>query len=76
MKYRTRTHYTDSQRALMWGRWRAGRMRHQIGQLFDRPHTSIQNLLIRCPWACPLSAEADGLGPVNTNCIGCDLRRH
>jgi transposase-like protein len=47
MKYRTRTYYTDSQKALMWERWKAGWTLHQIGQLFDRPHTSIHNILAR-----------------------------
>jgi IS30 family transposase len=45
MKYRTRTYYTSTQKALMWERWREGWTLHQIGQLFDRPHTSIQNIL-------------------------------
>lgn len=46
MKYRTRTYYTDSQKALMWERWKAGWALHQIGQLFDS-HTSIQNSLVK-----------------------------
>jgi DNA-binding NarL/FixJ family response regulator len=45
MKYRTRTYYTSTQKALMWERWREGWTLHQIGKLFDRPHTSIQNIL-------------------------------
>jgi IS30 family transposase len=45
MSYRTRTYYTDSQKALMWERWKAGWTLHQIGHLFDRPHTSIQGIL-------------------------------
>jgi IS30 family transposase len=45
MKYRTRTYYTSTQKALMWERWRDGWTLHQIGQLFDRPHTSIHNIL-------------------------------
>jgi IS30 family transposase len=45
MNYRTRTYYTDSQKALMWERWKAGWTLHQIGHLFDRPHTSIQGIL-------------------------------
>jgi hypothetical protein len=44
MKYRTRTYYTSTQKALMWERWREGWTLHQIGKLFDRPHTSIQNI--------------------------------
>lgn len=47
MKYRTRNYYTDSQKALMWERWREGWTLHQIGQLFDRPHTSIQKILVK-----------------------------
>lgn len=35
MVYRTRTYYTDSQKALMWERWRQGWTLHQIAQLFN-----------------------------------------
>jgi hypothetical protein len=31
MKYRTRTYYTDTQKALMWERWKQGWTLHQIG---------------------------------------------
>lgn len=34
MKYRTRTYYTDAQKALMWERWKDGWTLHQIGHLF------------------------------------------
>jgi hypothetical protein len=50
----------------MWERWKAGWTLHQIGHLFDRPHTSIHTVLsrtggiryrwsdaapkLRCPW--------------------------
>jgi IS30 family transposase len=47
MHRRTRTYYTDSQKALMWERWKAGWTLHQIGHLFDRPHTSIHTILSR-----------------------------
>ena len=47
MTYRTRTCYTDSQKALMWERWKAGWTLHEIGHLFDRRHTSIQGILSR-----------------------------
>ena len=30
MKRRTRTYYTDGQRALMWERWKAGWTLHQL----------------------------------------------
>jgi IS30 family transposase len=45
MKYRTRTFYTDSQKALMWERWKEGATLHQIAKLFDRAHTSVQQIL-------------------------------
>jgi IS30 family transposase len=45
MKYRTRTFYTDSQKALMWERWRQGESLHDIARLFDRKHTSVRTVL-------------------------------
>lgn len=45
MKYRTRTYYTATQKALMWERWKDGWTLQQIGKLFDRGHTSIQKIL-------------------------------
>lgn len=45
MKYRTRTYYTATQKALMWERWKDGWTLHEIGKLFDRGHTSIQKIL-------------------------------
>ena len=47
MKYRTRTYYTDAQKALMWERWKEGWTLHQIAQLFNRAHTSTQGILSR-----------------------------
>jgi transposase, IS30 family len=47
MKYRTRTFYTETQKALMWERWREGETLHAIAQLFDRNHTSVQTILAR-----------------------------
>ncbi|MEO7008195.1 MAG: IS30 family transposase [Caldimonas sp.] len=45
MKYRTRTYYTDSQKALMWERWKAGWTLHQIAKLFDRGAGSVRGIL-------------------------------
>lgn len=45
MKYRPRIYYTESQKALMWERWRQGDSLQQIAQLFDRNHSSIQGIL-------------------------------
>ena len=45
MKRRPRIYYTESQKALMWERWRKGESLQQIAQLFDRNHSSIQGIL-------------------------------
>jgi len=45
MKQRRRIYYTESQKALMWERWRKGESLQQIAQLFDRGHSSIQGVL-------------------------------
>src|SRR5687767_4397544 len=47
MKYRTRTFYTDPQKALMWERRKAGWTLHQIAQLFDRSHGSVRGILVQ-----------------------------
>ncbi|MCA7933460.1 IS30 family transposase [Burkholderia cepacia] len=47
MKQRRRIYYTETQKALMWERWRKGDTLHQIAQLFDRYHSSIQRILAR-----------------------------
>jgi hypothetical protein len=44
MKYRTRTYYTDVQKALMWERWKQGWTLHQIAHLFDRAHGSVRGI--------------------------------
>ena len=53
MKYRTRTFYTASQKALMWDRWEQGQTLHQIAGLFDRYHGSVRQIL----------AETGGIRP-------------
>jgi IS30 family transposase len=45
MKQRPRIYYTETQKALMWERWKQGATLHEIGKLFDRPHTSIQRII-------------------------------
>jgi hypothetical protein len=51
MKQRPRIYYAESQKALMWERWRKGESLQQIAQLFGRNHSSIQGIL----------AETDGI---------------
>jgi IS30 family transposase len=53
MKRRPRIYYTESQKALMWERWRKGDSLQQIAQLFDRNHSSIERIL----------AETGGIRP-------------
>jgi IS30 family transposase len=53
MKQRPRIYYSESQKALMWERWRKGVSLQQIAQLFDRKHSSIQRIL----------AETGGITP-------------
>jgi IS30 family transposase len=45
MKQRRRIYYSESQKALMWERWRAGESLQHIVQLFDRNHSSVAGIL-------------------------------
>jgi IS30 family transposase len=47
MKYRTRIHYTEADKVLMWERWRQGESLQAIAQLFDRNHSAIGGILSR-----------------------------
>jgi IS30 family transposase len=54
MKQRPQIYYTESQKALMWDRWKQGDSLQMIAQLFDRNHSSIQHIF----------AETGGIRPV------------
>ena len=45
MAYRTRINYTAAQKADIWNRWQRGESLNSIGRLFDRPSSSIFNML-------------------------------
>jgi len=45
MVYRTRIKYTAAQRADIWDRWQRGESLNAIGRLFDRPSSSVFNML-------------------------------
>ena len=45
MVYRTRIKYTAAQKADIWGRWQRGESLTSIGRIFDRPSSSIFNML-------------------------------
>ena len=47
MKYRPRTYYTETDKALMWDRWQKGDSLQVIAQLFDRSHGSVAGILSR-----------------------------
>ena len=61
MKQKPRIYYSDSQKALMWERWRKGDSLQQIAQLFDRNHSSVQRIL----------AETGGISSVLNNVLTC-----
>lgn len=44
---RPRIYYLTEQRAEIWDRWKRGESSHEIGRLFDRPHTSIFKILMK-----------------------------
>jgi IS30 family transposase len=47
MKYRTRIQYSETDKALMWERWRQGESLRAIARLFDRNNGSIGGILSR-----------------------------
>ena len=47
MKQRRRIYYSTEQRREIWDRWKRGESAHEIGRLFDRPHSSIFKILIK-----------------------------
>lgn len=53
MKQRPRIYYTQTQRAMMWERWKQGESLQQIAKLFNRTHSSVQRIL----------AETGGIRP-------------
>jgi IS30 family transposase len=61
MKQRPRIYYTESQKALMWERWRKGDSLQQIAQLFDRNHSSIQGIFVQTGGIQPLGRHRSRL---------------
>jgi IS30 family transposase len=45
MKRRPRIRYSEADKALMWDRWQKGDSMHEIARLFDRYHSSVQQIL-------------------------------
>ena len=44
---RRRIYYSAEQRTEIWDRWKRGESAHEIGRLFDRPHSSIFKILMK-----------------------------
>jgi len=61
MKQRPRIYYTESQKALMWERWRKGESLQRIAELFDRNHSSIQRILAETGGIRPKQRSRSGL---------------
>lgn len=47
MHQRKRIYYSETQKSLMWDRWRRGESLQQIADLFDRHHSAIAGVLVR-----------------------------
>ena len=61
MKQRPRIYYMESQKALMWERWRKGESLQHIAELFDRNHSSIQRILAESGGIRPKQRSRSGL---------------
>jgi len=46
MARKPRIHYTETDKAVMWDRWRKGDSLERIAQLFDRGHGSVARILL------------------------------
>ena len=47
MKQRRRIYYSTEQKREIWDRWKHGESAHEIGRLFDWPHSSIFKILMK-----------------------------
>lgn len=61
MKQRTRVYYTEKQKAFMWERWKQGDSMHDIAALFDRGHTTVQNIFASVGGIRPASRKRSSL---------------
>jgi hypothetical protein len=61
-KRRPRIYYTETQKALMWERWKQGDSLQKIAQLFDRHHSAVQGILARTGWDKTGTAAALAIG--------------
>jgi len=46
MTQRKRSRLSPTQKLDIWKRWKAGQSLHEIGRVFDKPHTSVRHFLL------------------------------
>jgi IS30 family transposase len=61
MKRKPRIYYSNTQKALMWDRWKEGDSLHAIARLFDRSHSSVQGIISRSGGIRPLDRNRSAL---------------
>ena len=57
MKYSPRIYYTETDKALIWERWRKGESLTSIARHFGRGHSSIQGIVARSGGIRPVARE-------------------
>src|SRR5271154_3035651 len=61
MTQRKRSTLSPTQKADIWKRWKAGQSLHEIGRVFDTPHTSIRHFLLPCGGIAPAARRRSRL---------------
>ncbi len=61
MKRKPRIYYSNTQKALMWDRWKKGDSLHAIARLFDRSHGSVQGIISRTGGIRPADRKRSAL---------------
>jgi len=61
MTRRKRTRLSPTQKTEIWKRWKAGETLHEIGRVFDKPHTTIHQFLIPSGGIAPTARQRSRL---------------
>jgi IS30 family transposase len=61
MTRRKRSKLTAAQKTEIWKRWKAGQTLHEIGRVFDKPHTTIHQFLLPSGGIPPLARRRSRL---------------
>lgn len=68
MKQKPRIYCTESQKAVMWDRWKQGDSLQMIAQMFDRNHSSA---IAGCTWVvCRQIRDSGLLQKQRASCFG------